>query len=68
METKRRKRIEDMSPAERLAEAQRICDGSDCVMINGLRHRRIKGSVEDYAKLVGAMTLDEFCDRMLKGI
>lgn len=60
METKRQKRIEDMTPAERLAEAQRICDGSDCVMINGLRHRRIKGSVEDYAKLVGAIPMEDF--------
>ena len=60
METKRRKRIEDMTPAERLAEAQRICDGSDCVMINGLRHRRIKGSCEDYAKLVGAIPMEDF--------
>ena len=60
METKRQKRIDDMTQAERLAEAQRICDGSDCVMINGLRHRRIKGSVEDYAKLVGAIPMEDF--------
>ena len=60
MKTKRQKRIEDMTPAERQAEAQRICDGSDCVMINGLRHRQIKGSVEDYAKLVGAIPMEDF--------
>lgn len=55
-----KKRIEDMTEGERLEEAKKMCDGTDVVIINGLRHKRIKGTVEEYAKLVGAIPIEEF--------
>ena len=60
METKRRKRIEDMTPAERLAEAQRICDGSSYKIINGRKYFAINGNGEDYFRLLGAIPMEEF--------
>lgn len=56
---KKLRRIEDMSQEERLKEAQKMCDGTDIKTINGLPYKTIQGDGFEYAKLIGAISIDD---------